>query len=83
LFEDNIRVTTRLAAGVPAVHADPGQLKQVLLNLVVNACDAMADNKLGDRGPTIATSCDDRRFAQVSVGDRSGGIAAGVKERMF
>jgi signal transduction histidine kinase len=53
------------------------------LNLVVNACDAMADNKPGDRGLTIATSCDDKRFAQVSVSDHGSGIAASVKERLF
>jgi C4-dicarboxylate-specific signal transduction histidine kinase len=83
LLEDNVSVATKLAANVPAVRADPVQLKQVLLNLVVNACDAMADNKPADRGLTIATSCDDKRFAQVSVSDRGSGIAASVRERMF
>jgi C4-dicarboxylate-specific signal transduction histidine kinase len=83
LLEGNVSVTTKLAAAVPAVRADPVQLKQVLLNLVVNAGDAMADNKPGDRGLTIATSCDYKRFAQVSVSDRGSGIAASVKERMF
>jgi signal transduction histidine kinase len=83
LLEDNVSVATKLAADVPAVRADPVQLKQVLLNLVVNACDAMADNKPGDRGLTIATSCDDKRFAQVSVSDRGSGIAATVRERLF
>ncbi len=83
LLESNVSVTTNLAAAVPAVRADPVQLKQVLLNLVVNACDAMADNKPGDRGLTIATWCDDTRFAEVSVSDRGSGIAASVRERMF
>ncbi len=83
LFEDNVSVATKLATNLPAVRADPVQLKQVLLNLVVNACDAMADNKLSDRGLTIATSCDDKRFAQVTVSDRGSGIATGVAERLF
>jgi signal transduction histidine kinase len=83
LLEDNVNVATKLAADMPAVLADPVQLKQVLLNLVVNACDAMADNKTGDRGLTIATSSDDKGFAQVSVNDRGSGIPDSVRERMF
>jgi signal transduction histidine kinase len=83
LFEDNVSVATKLATDLPAVRADPVQLKQVLLNLVVNACDAMAGNKPGDRRLTIATSCDDKRLGQVSVSDCGSGIVASVKERMF
>ncbi len=83
LLEDNVSVTTRLAADVPPVRGDPVQLKQVLLNLVVNACAAMADNKPGDRRLTIATSCEDKRFTKISVSDRGSGIAGSVRERLF
>jgi C4-dicarboxylate-specific signal transduction histidine kinase len=83
LLESNVNVTTKLATNMPAVRADPVQLKQVLLNLVVNACDAMAENWPGNRGLTIATSCDGERFAQVLVSDRGSGIAATVEQRLF
>jgi two-component system cell cycle sensor histidine kinase/response regulator CckA len=41
LIGENISLNTHLAADLPAIEADPGQLEQVLLNLVVNARDAM------------------------------------------
>ncbi len=41
LIGDDIELSTRLAAGTGAVQADPAQLRQVVMNLVLNARDAM------------------------------------------
>ncbi|HEX7018572.1 MAG TPA: ATP-binding protein [Gemmatimonadaceae bacterium] len=41
LLATNITIETKLDSGLELVHADPGQLEQVLLNLCVNARDAM------------------------------------------
>jgi two-component system, cell cycle sensor histidine kinase and response regulator CckA len=41
LIGEDIRMVTALAGEVPVIKADPGQLEQVLMNLVVNARDAM------------------------------------------
>jgi len=41
LVREDIQLTSRLAAGLRAVKADPGQIEQVIMNLVVNARDAM------------------------------------------
>jgi len=41
LLGEDIRITTRLPADLPLVKVDPGQLNQVLMNLTVNARDAM------------------------------------------
>ena len=52
LIGENIRVSLFLEPEIGSVRADPGQIEQVLLNLVVNARDAMPDGG----GLSIATS---------------------------
>ena len=66
-------VTTRLASGIPPVLGDRVQLQQVILNLVLNACDAMTDIDPAERRLTLTTAADDE-FVQVSVCDRGLGI---------
>jgi two-component system, LuxR family, sensor kinase FixL len=68
-----VAVTTQLATAAPIVHADRVQLMQVLLNLVLNACDAMADIASIDRRLTITTALDDG-FARIAVIDRGVGL---------
>ena len=43
LVNQNVTADVELARNLPTVTGDPVQLQQVLVNLVVNACDAMAD----------------------------------------
>jgi len=43
LLGERVRLTVTNAANLAPVRVDPGQIEQVLINLAVNACDAMAD----------------------------------------
>lgn len=74
-----VDVSTRLAGSLPEVPLDRVQLQQVLLNLIVNACDAMADNPREERSLLIATAPDCAGI-RISVRDHGVGIGASVEE---
>jgi C4-dicarboxylate-specific signal transduction histidine kinase len=84
LISQNVSVDTELARHLPTVTGDPVQLQQVLVNLVVNSCDAMADCDTPDRRLRIRTGIENGSDAViVSVTDRGGGIQVKEVERMF
>jgi C4-dicarboxylate-specific signal transduction histidine kinase len=78
-----VTVRTRLAADLPRVHGDAIQLQQVLLNLVMNAVDAMSAVKGRPRLLSLRTQVTDHLQVQVTVEDRGGGIDPEVAERLF
>jgi len=82
LIQREVRVATRLAASLPAVPGDRVQLQQVVLNLIVNACDAMADNPPSERTLSISTF-DEGMAVRVSVSDRGTGIAGDSVDAVF
>ena len=90
---EDIQVRTELTRDVGVVLVDPGQLEQVLLNLAVNARDAMPS---GGRltVATTAVDLDDRerslhgvhqagRYVIISVADTGIGMNADVRARIF
>jgi signal transduction histidine kinase/CheY-like chemotaxis protein len=89
----SIELDARIDEGVAAVRADPVQVEQVLLNLCINARDAMGGAGVITLGVRMApgkswvcTSCRQKfsgRFAELSVGDSGPGIAPDVVDRMF
>jgi two-component system cell cycle sensor histidine kinase/response regulator CckA len=79
---EHIEVYTDVAAELPLVKADPGQLQQVLMNLAVNARDAMA--KGGRLGiSTVAAQEDGREWAVLRVTDNGSGMDATTKAKLF
>lgn len=66
------------AAALPALSGDGAQIRQALLNLVLNALQAMPDGGT----LTVTTRCRDGN-AEVTVADTGPGIAPGDEERIF
>jgi len=82
LIRRGVTVATDLPTSVVVVSADRVQLQQVLLNLIVNACDAMTDNAPRDRSLTISV-VEEGATVRISVADRGPGVAAGLIDAVF
>src|SRR6266403_5260850 len=82
LINQNVTVDTNLAQNLPAVTGDRVQLQQVLLNLVLNGCEAMADYDSSERRLLIASQLDNGAVC-ISVGDRGGSIPEEKIESVF
>src|SRR5262249_47750518 len=83
LLNRPVQGTTPLSAGLPKGHGDNIQLQQVLLNLIVNACEAMTGNEPYDRALVIETTAIDHDTVSISVLDNGSGIRVDVVEQLF
>jgi two-component system sensor kinase FixL len=83
LLSNGMTVRKELSHQLPAIHGDRVQLQQVLLNLVMNACSAMADCAPAGRSLTMRTARWHGGGAHVSVHDRGRGISPENLERIF
>jgi PAS domain S-box-containing protein len=93
LLGDDVQLVTRLAADLDAVVADPGQIEQVILNLAINARDAMPKGgtvtietanlcrrpELGKK-TSRAPACSD---VMLSVTDTGSGMSPTVLDHLF
>jgi signal transduction histidine kinase len=78
-----VRLVSSLAADLPSIRGDWVQLQQVLINLILNAGDAMAQVDKGLRVITLRSAFIDGQGIDICVMDTGGGIAAGAEERIF
>lgn len=93
LLGEDISLATRLAAEPLAVKADPGQVEQVLLNLVVNSRDAMPEGGkllIETALVTLEGECASRHepmqpgvYVQLTVSDTGAGMSEEVQTRAF
>jgi len=80
--KNSVSVRTQFAEGLPRVQGDRVQLQQVLLNLTINAIQAMRDVGEGERELLISTRSEADGVC-VEVRDSGPGIAPAALERVF
>jgi PAS domain S-box-containing protein len=93
LIGEDIAMRVDLARDLRSVKADPGQIEQVVMNLAVNARDAMPDGgtltiatrAIPDDDPAIGQrhGLEPGPLAEIRVSDDGVGIDAAVRARMF
>ncbi len=83
LAHQGVTFSAELPAGLPRVRGDRVQIEQVLLNLLTNGCDAMADTDPSDRCLVLGAAVAEGGEVRVSVRDRGPGIARSDLERVF
>jgi two-component system cell cycle sensor histidine kinase/response regulator CckA len=93
LVREDISFTFRAGESLGRVKADPGQIEQVIMNLTVNACDAMptggklvvetrnvcVDEVMAKTRPPLLPG----NYVRLSVEDTGHGMDAATKERIF
>jgi signal transduction histidine kinase len=83
LAEREVRVSLAPGAGARMEAGDRVQLQQVLLNLIVNACEAMSCKAPEGRCLRVATGVGPQGSVQVEVTDSGPGIAADALGQVF
>ena len=93
LIGEDVVLTTSIAPGTGCVKADPHQIEQVLLNLVVNARDAMPTGgtidvrltgvELPEAPETSGVRLQPGRYVRLTVRDTGCGMTPEVKARIF
>jgi signal transduction histidine kinase/CheY-like chemotaxis protein len=93
LIGEDVRVMTRLDPTIARIHADPGQIEQVIVNLVVNARDAMpmggeitietGNAYVDEHGEPVTPGKSVEPMVMLSVRDTGTGMDAVTRERIF
>jgi signal transduction histidine kinase len=78
-----VTLQRELAPSLPAVLGDRVQLQQVMLNLIVNACDAMSECDPWVRRICVATQAQGDGAVEIAISDCGRGISKDQLDRLF
>jgi two-component system sensor kinase FixL len=83
LLTRNVNVNTKLEKTLPRINGDLVQLQQVMLNLIMNACEAMTTNSTSDRALTVSTELNENNQVSFAIEDTGPGIHPELIDRIF
>jgi PAS domain S-box-containing protein len=83
LNKSRIALQTELGSDVPLIMGDRVQFQQVILNLILNACEAMSSVVDHQRQLFIATQLHDGDHVQVAVRDSGVGLDPATRDQIF
>jgi len=75
---ENIEIKQELCNSLPTVNADPHQLSQVIINLILNSKDA-----LGNDGQITITTKINSNYSEILLHDNGSGIPEEIKSKIF
>lgn len=79
----DVKVFVQRAGRLPVTLADPDQLKEVLVNLMVNACEAMVDSGKITISEEVSTSDDAAPVVVIRVSDTGPGVPDSIHAKLF
>ncbi len=83
LVKNGVSLQTQLAEGLPLIQGDRVQLQQVILNLIINAVEAMSGVSEGSRELRIGTGKEASGGVLVAVQDSGPGLNPESVDRLF
>ncbi len=72
-----------LAKDLPVVSAIPGEISQVILNLIVNAADAISSENADKQGIISISTQRTENGVEIHIGDNGPGVPAHLEDRIF
>ncbi|MFA6653095.1 MAG: ATP-binding protein [Candidatus Delongbacteria bacterium] len=76
-------VETYPAENLPEITCHIGDINQVILNMITNSCDAIAEKKTEEKGLIKISTSFDKAFIYITIEDNGAGVPTGLKEKIF